>query len=201
MDLISTPRLDLILFSLSLSLVFHLHHPFPQLYYGRRTLPCGWRPPRRSHWPQVCTSRPSALLRHPFITKESTFTSVFTSITRLLPSNLNLLSQIYIPPREARAWRVPVGFLCRLDFAHGPRVADVNFWNLHNPPERFYSSKTRQLHASHFSVAAEVSAPACRISVRSPPSSPIPIQTASKNTTQAYKKPSTATPTRTVTPS
>jgi uncharacterized protein YcgI (DUF1989 family) len=31
-------------------------------------------------------------------------------------------------------------------------VADVNFWNLHNPAERFYSSKTRQLHASHLTT-------------------------------------------------
>jgi uncharacterized protein YcgI (DUF1989 family) len=28
-------------------------------------------------------------------------------------------------------------------------VADVNFWALGNPKERFYASKTRQLHASH----------------------------------------------------
>lgn len=31
----------------------------------------------------------------------------------------------------------------------GPQVADVNFWALHNPKERFYASKTRQMHASH----------------------------------------------------
>ncbi len=32
------------------------------------------------------------------------------------------------------------------------KVADVNFFNKHNPKERFYTSKTRQLHASHLTT-------------------------------------------------
>ena len=28
----------------------------------------------------------------------------------------------------------------------------MNFWNMHNPKERFYSGKTRQLHAAHLGV-------------------------------------------------
>jgi hypothetical protein len=49
----------------------------------------------------------------------------------------------------AQAWVVKAGQLFRIVCTDGPQVADVNFWNLHNPKERFYASKTRQLHASH----------------------------------------------------
>lgn len=48
-----------------------------------------------------------------------------------------------------QAWEVKAGQLFRIVCIDGPQVADVNFWNLHNPKERFYASKTRQLHASH----------------------------------------------------
>jgi uncharacterized protein YcgI (DUF1989 family) len=48
-----------------------------------------------------------------------------------------------------QAWEVKAGQLFRIVCTEGPQVADVNFWNLHNPKEHFYASKTRQLHASH----------------------------------------------------
>jgi uncharacterized protein YcgI (DUF1989 family) len=31
----------------------------------------------------------------------------------------------------------------------GPQVADLNVWNLHNPRERFWAARTRQLHRAH----------------------------------------------------
>jgi hypothetical protein len=31
----------------------------------------------------------------------------------------------------------------------GPQVADFNAWNLHNPRERFWASRTKQLHSAH----------------------------------------------------
>eukprot|EP00877_Chromochloris_zofingiensis_P004608 jgi/Chrzof1/14148/Cz08g26240.t1 len=60
-----------------------------------------------------------------------------------------LVSEFQVPPRDGRAWTVKAGQLFRIVCVEGPQVADVNFFNLHNPKERFYTSKTRQLHASH----------------------------------------------------
>ena len=45
-----------------------------------------------------------------------------------------------------------LGQLCTLSTPHGPQVGDLNIWSLHNPRERFWASRTRQLHASHVSV-------------------------------------------------
>lgn len=42
--------------------------------------------------------------------------------------------------------------LCRITVIEGPQVGDVNFWNLHNKTEKFYSGKTRQLHSTHLTV-------------------------------------------------
>ena len=44
------------------------------------------------------------------------------------------------------------GQLCQLSTPRGPQVGDLNVWSLHNPRERFWASRTRQLHASHVSV-------------------------------------------------
>jgi uncharacterized protein YcgI (DUF1989 family) len=57
-----------------------------------------------------------------------------------------------IPPCDGRAVKVRAGQLFRVVCTHGPQVADVNFWNAANPAERFYTSKTRQLHASHLTT-------------------------------------------------
>ncbi|HEX4616839.1 MAG TPA: DUF1989 domain-containing protein [Stellaceae bacterium] len=34
----------------------------------------------------------------------------------------------------------------------GPQVGDLNLWNAHDLIERFYSGKTRALHATHLST-------------------------------------------------
>jgi uncharacterized protein YcgI (DUF1989 family) len=60
-----------------------------------------------------------------------------------------LVESLTIPPREARSWQVPAGCLWRIVCTDGPQVADMNCWSLHNRDERFYSSKTRQIHATH----------------------------------------------------
>lgn len=44
------------------------------------------------------------------------------------------------------------GTICRLTTPQGPQVGDLNIWSLSNPRERFWASRTRQLHASHVSV-------------------------------------------------
>ena len=60
-----------------------------------------------------------------------------------------LVNEFVIPIRSGRAWTVKAGQLCRIVVVEGPQVADLNLWNLHNPRERFWASRTRQLHRAH----------------------------------------------------
>jgi uncharacterized protein YcgI (DUF1989 family) len=59
---------------------------------------------------------------------------------------------ISISPRSAKAWQVKAGQICRIVADKGPQVVDVNFWNLHNPRERFWASRTRQLYGAHINT-------------------------------------------------
>ncbi|KAF6265662.1 hypothetical protein COO60DRAFT_1697665 [Scenedesmus sp. NREL 46B-D3] len=70
-------------------------------------------------------------------------------LERLAHNSHELIQELIIPPRDGLAWEVKAGQVFRIVCTEGPQVADVNFWSLHNPKERFYASKTRQLHASH----------------------------------------------------
>lgn len=54
-----------------------------------------------------------------------------------------------LPIRSGRAWKVSAGSIVRLSTPEGPQVGDLNIWNLHDPREKFWASRTRQLHASH----------------------------------------------------
>jgi uncharacterized protein YcgI (DUF1989 family) len=47
---------------------------------------------------------------------------------------------------------VKAGQLCRVVTIAGPQVADFNVWNLNNPRERFWASRSRQLHQAHVST-------------------------------------------------
>lgn len=60
-----------------------------------------------------------------------------------------LVQELIVAKKSARAWKMQTGDLCRITVVEGSQVGDMNFWNLHNPKEHFYSGKTRQLHASH----------------------------------------------------
>ena len=63
-----------------------------------------------------------------------------------------LVEKFKIPARSALSWEVPAGHLWRIVCTDGPQVADMNCWSLNHPrKERFYSSKTRQIHATHLS--------------------------------------------------
>jgi uncharacterized protein YcgI (DUF1989 family) len=64
-------------------------------------------------------------------------------------SRRTLVERFVIPIRSGRAWTVKAGQLCRIVVVEGPQVADLNLWNLHNPRERFWASRTRQLHRAH----------------------------------------------------
>src|SRR5581483_432533 len=56
---------------------------------------------------------------------------------------------IRIPPRDAKAFRVRAGHFFRITSIEGPQVGDLNLWNAHDLTERFFSGKTRALHATH----------------------------------------------------
>ncbi len=60
-----------------------------------------------------------------------------------------LVEQVVVPIRSGRAWEVKAGQLCRIVAIEGPQVADFNAWNLHNPRERFWAARSRQLGSSH----------------------------------------------------
>jgi uncharacterized protein YcgI (DUF1989 family) len=63
-----------------------------------------------------------------------------------------LVESFTIPIRSGRAWTVPAGHVFRIVTPEGPQVGDLNLWNRHNPRERLWASRTRQLQAAHVSV-------------------------------------------------
>ncbi|HLJ59423.1 MAG TPA: DUF1989 domain-containing protein [bacterium] len=60
-----------------------------------------------------------------------------------------LVDRFVVPIRSGRAWTVPAAHLCRIVIVDGPQVADFNVWNRHNPRERFWAARTRQLYGTH----------------------------------------------------
>lgn len=67
-------------------------------------------------------------------------------------TGMTKLSELTVPPREGRAFTVPAGHLFRIVSIEGPQVGDLNLWNAHDLSERFFSGKTRALHATHVST-------------------------------------------------
>ena len=69
------------------------------------------------------------------------------SAPRTLP-----LQTFTLPIRSGRAWTVPAGHIVRISTPEGPQVGDLNLWNWGDVRERFWASRTRQLHRSHVST-------------------------------------------------
>ena len=63
-----------------------------------------------------------------------------------------LVESFVIPIRTGRAWKMPAGHVFRIVAVEGPQVGDLNLWNLDNPRERLWASRTRQLQAAHVTV-------------------------------------------------
>jgi uncharacterized protein YcgI (DUF1989 family) len=63
--------------------------------------------------------------------------------------DLTKITEAIVPPREARTFSVPAGHIFRIISIEGPQVGDLNLWNAHDLSERFFSGKTRALHATH----------------------------------------------------
>ena len=66
--------------------------------------------------------------------------------------DMSLVDSLIVPVRDARAFEVPAGHLFRIVETEGPQVGDLNLWNADDLTERFYSGKTRALHATHVST-------------------------------------------------
>ncbi len=65
---------------------------------------------------------------------------------------LTKVGETIVPPREARAFNVAAGHFFRIVSIEGAQVGDLNLWNAHDLSERFFSGKTRALHATHVST-------------------------------------------------
>jgi len=78
---------------------------------------------------------------------------LYSTLRTAVKDNIaTLVTKLEIPAKDARSWKVPAGHLWRIVCVRGPQVADMNCWSLSNPKERFYSSKTRQIHATHLTT-------------------------------------------------
>jgi uncharacterized protein YcgI (DUF1989 family) len=73
-------------------------------------------------------------------------------LLRQARAHLTKIDEIVVPPRDAGAFHVPQGHFFRIVSVEGPQVGDLNLWNAHDLSERFFSGKTRALHATHVST-------------------------------------------------
>ena len=64
-------------------------------------------------------------------------------------SSMRKVSEVIVNPRDASTFEVPAGHIFRIVSTEGSQVGDLNLWNAADLNERFFSGKTRQLHASH----------------------------------------------------
>ena len=62
---------------------------------------------------------------------------------------LTKVGEVTVPPREGATFSVPKGHFFRILSIDGPQVGDLNLWNANDLTERFFSGKTRALHATH----------------------------------------------------
>ena len=67
-------------------------------------------------------------------------------------AGMTRVSELVVPPRDARAFVVPTGHIFRIVCVEGPQVGDLNLWNRYDLSERFFSGNTRALHATHVST-------------------------------------------------
>ena len=66
------------------------------------------------------------------------------------------VGEVLVPPRDGKTFEVPVGHFFRINCVGGAQVGDLNLWNADNLQERFYTSKTRQLHATHLDTGCRL---------------------------------------------
>ncbi len=75
-----------------------------------------------------------------------TFDKVFYDNAR---DGMEKIDEVLVQPRDGSTFNVPAGHFFRINSIEGAQVGDLNLWNANDLNERFFSGKTRQLHASH----------------------------------------------------
>jgi uncharacterized protein len=78
------------------------------------------------------------------------------SFYRRVRDGMTKISEVVVPPRDGRTFQVPAGHLFRIVSIEGPQVGDLNLWNAHDLTERFFSGKTRALHATHVTTGNQL---------------------------------------------
>lgn len=71
------------------------------------------------------------------------------SILERARATMEKVGEVIVPPREGSTFEVPKGHFFRIVSVEGPQVGDLNLWNANDLSERFFSGKTRALHATH----------------------------------------------------
>ncbi|KAF2828268.1 hypothetical protein CC86DRAFT_207284 [Ophiobolus disseminans] len=94
-------------------------------------------PPKPAYFP----TSPSSPLHPP--------TALYQKLRELGEEHLVKTQDFVVPPRSGRAWKVQKGEVWRLSTPSGAQVGDLNIWNSHDPRERFWAARTRQLQGSH----------------------------------------------------
>jgi len=74
------------------------------------------------------------------------------SILHNARKNLKSVSEITIPPRDAKIFEVKKDQFFRIESIDGPQVGDLNIFQANNLEEKFYSGKTRALYGTHLST-------------------------------------------------
>ncbi|MGQ7246656.1 urea carboxylase-associated family protein [Halomonas sp. V046] len=64
----------------------------------------------------------------------------------------HLVASHRVPVRQGLAWSVKAGQVFRVSIVEGAQVGDFNMWSLHDPRERMWASRTRQLQRAHVST-------------------------------------------------
>ncbi len=78
--------------------------------------------------------------------------SVSLGLYQQARETMTLTSTVTVPPRDGKTFEVPAGCFFRIVSVDGAQVGDLNLWNADDLSERFFSGKTRQLHATHVST-------------------------------------------------
>jgi len=76
----------------------------------------------------------------------------YLSIYQEARKSLKIISEVIIPPRDAKCFKVKAGQFFRIENINGPQVGDLNIFQADNLKEKFYSGKTRALHGTHLST-------------------------------------------------
>ncbi|NTJ62816.1 DUF1989 domain-containing protein [Agrobacterium rhizogenes] len=73
-------------------------------------------------------------------------------VLRAARQTMTKIAEVIVAPREGGSFRVPKGHFFRIVSVEGSQVGDLNLWNAEDLSERFFSGKTRALHATHVGV-------------------------------------------------